>query len=379
MKYIAYKLLFCIGLVMQITACTNEESIITPTNNEMSIHVSIQEKNANTRAGVDTTEILDIEKIHRYDIFMYNHAADTLCKYIGADLETADVSFTVNFLSEAAFQDDLDVYVVVNDYTWKNKTDISDSFRTSASLKALTFSGNQNYIGTESNKKDKSSMTVFSGYKKESGAYEPFIMSTATTHNFQENSTLSVKLKRTYAKVILAFITSLTAAEDPDLISLKYLSIKRFANIADVARIFSTSGTGYTPATSTYAYTDASVFSRQFNNLDLTQITGNSNVYDTFLEGANCLRVFPHAPASKSQATALDISFGVGAVAGNDVTKVFHRNILIGDSTQNYRIDPNTAYIVTITTNKTDDDITVSTKVAPWNMVYAELPVTPLP
>lgn len=369
-KYNIYKFLFCIGLALFTTSCINEESFI-PEDNQMSIHVSIKEGNAVTRASaIDSTEVLDIEKIHRYDIFMYNHETDAFCKHVGETLSTPKIEFTAKFFGEPTFSEDLDVYVVVN-MAWKDKGDFSTI--TVDSLKSLAFEGKQNITGT------KTDMTAFNGYKSGTDIYEPFIMSAATSvpHNFKTTPKLELELKRTYAKVVFVFTTNLSATDDPDWVGLKSMSIKQYKNIADTAKVFpDLSTTGFTPRTSDYTYTDAAIFSHDFN-IDLTTADGKSNVYDTFLETTNKLRIFPHSAADAKGATALDISFGVGPVGDNKVTKVFNRRILIGTG-PDYRIEPNTAYIVTIKTSKTDDEILVTTKVAPWNMVYADIPAEPL-
>lgn len=368
-RSIIYKFLFFIGLAVFATSCINEENVL-PEDNQMSIHVSIKDRNMVTRASaIDSTEVLDIEKIHRYDIFMYNHDTKAFCKHVGDTLSTPGKEFTAKFFSEPTFSEDLDVYVVVNNMAWESDF----STITVDNLKSLTFEGKQNITGT------KDSMTAFNGYKKGTDTYEPFIMSavTSTPHNFVTNPKLELELKRTYAKVVFVFTTNLSAVDDPNWVGLKSMSIKKYENIADTAKVFPGLITGFTPKTSIYKYTEETKFNHHFN-IDLTATDGKKNVFDTFLTTTNKLRIFPHSSTNASGATALDISFGVGPVSDDSkVEKIFNRRILIGTG-DNYRIEPNTAYIITIQTSKTDDEILVTTKVAPWNMVYADIPAEPV-
>lgn len=370
-KFVIYKTLYSIALVLCFLSCSNEEDI-APVDNSLSIHVSIKGQNALTRSD-NPTEILDIEKIKRYDIFMYNSIADTLSKHIGKDMDGTESSFEATFNSEATFKEMQKVFVVINSSKWKDASLEELKKITPDSLENMRFVSSQHYEGSQN------AMTAFNGYKSTTGN-EPFIMTAKANHNFYSNNTLSVDLKRTYAKVILVFTTNLTAA-DTEWIGLKEMTIKGFNCIPDTVRLFSdgTTSASFMPETKSYTYAENCEDKRTFANLNLfTTGSTKANIFDIFQNtDDNRLRIFPHAPVAIDKATSIDLSFALGPVEGTTITKTFHRRIIIGDEKDKYRIDPNTAYIVTIQTSKTDQDIKVATKVAPWNLVYADFPVTP--
>lgn len=371
-KFIIYKTLYSIALVLCFLSCSNEEEIV-PVNNSLSIHVSIKGQNALTRSD-NLAEILDIEKIKRYDIFMYNSIADTLSKHIGKDMDGTESSFEATFDSEATFKETQKVFVVVNSSKWKDASLEDLKKITPDSLENMMFKSSQHYEGTQD------AMTAFKGYQIADKENEPFIMTAKANHNFYSERTLNVNLKRTYAKVILVFTSSLTAA-DTEWIGLKEMTIKGFNCIPDSVRLFGgeTTSTDFIPGTKSYTYARGFEDKYSFDKLNLLTVKDTkANVFDTFQDTLSYrLRVFPHAPRTLAETTSIHISFALGPVEGTAITKTFNRNIIIGDEAAQYRIDPNTAYIVTIQTSKTDGDIKVTTKVAPWNLVYADFPVTP--
>lgn len=374
-RFIKYSIFYSLGLVLTLAACTNEEDI-TQVNNSLSIHVSVKGQNSLTRSD-NLAEVLDIEKIKRYDIFMYNSLADTLSKYIGKDMDGTQSSFVATFNSEATFKELQKVYVVVNSSKWKDASLEDLKKITPDSLENIMFRSPQHFKGSQN------AMTEFNGYRisteeSDENINEPFIMTAKTSHNFSSSNSLDVNLKRTYAKVILVFTTNLTE-DDTDWIGLKEMTIKGFNCIPDTVRLFDEETIStIAPETKSYTYVSTSEDKRLFDKLNLLNVSDSkANVFDTFQKGTNRLRVFPHTPGTRDKATSINISFALGPVDGTTITKTFHRSIIIGDENNGYTIAPNTVYIVTIQTSKTDDDIKVTTKVAPWNLIYADFPVTP--
>lgn len=371
-RFIKYNIFYSLGLVLALTACTNEEEI-TLVDKPFSIHVSVKGQNSLTRSD-NLAEVLGIEKIKRYDIFMYNSVGDSLSKYIGKDLKDAQSSFVEPFDSEATFKDPQNVYVVVNSSMWKHAS-LEDLKKIKPdSLENIMFRSSQHYEGAQD------AMTAFKGYQIADKENEPFIMTAKANHNFYSERTLNVNLKRTYAKVILVFTSSLTAA-DTEWIGLKEMTIKGFNCIPDSVRLFGgeTTSTDFIPGTKNYTYAKGFEDKHSFDMLNLLTVKDTkANVFDTFQDTLSYrLRIFPHAPRTLAEATSIHISFALGPVEGTAITKTFNRDIIIGDEAAQYRIDPNTAYIVTIQTSKTDGDIKVTTKVAPWNLIYADFPVSP--
>ena len=99
--------------------------------------------------------------------------------------------------------------------------------------------------------------------------------------------------------------------------------------------------------------------------------------FDTFERENLALRIFPHTPTSEANRTGLDLSFCVGAAGKNEITKKFNCYVEIGTAEEGYRIDANSAYVVTIRYGKTDVSITTHTDAVPWYVVGIEEKVYP--
>lgn len=367
---IIYKSICYLGIFLSFMSCSNEDSGIPIIDNRMSIHVSIKDQSSLTRS-LDPTEILPIEKIQRYDIFMFPHTENdtTVSMHLGPDATyTADTEFTRYFDSDGSIKDPQDVFVIINQIGWDTLDEEDFMKFRKDSLKSLAVYCRQNYTGGIG------SMTAFNGYKNNDG-HEPFIMSASKeSHNFEIQRTLSLSLERTYARVLFQFTTALESDKDEEWHCLKSVYINGFNNIPDTAYVF-----GQKLPSKLYSYTYASGKAYPFN-VDLTgKDAGKNTLFDTFQDGWGQLRVFPHSPGNswKEEATSIDLTFELGPIGDTSVTSTFRRSLLVGNPEDKYSIKPNTAYLITIETNKTDNDIKVNTQVVPWNLVSADFPITP--
>lgn len=358
----------CCLIVSLFTSCiSNEEGVECPRN--IAIHVSVDGKDVMTRAS----DLLDIEKIKSYDIFIYDSSSDTDApvKHIGKSNLQGQEQFTEEFLAGTDYLTAKDVYVVVN-YDWNGKTPEEIEVLTKTELEAIQLDCKQNFTGT-----DAAHMTEFGGYKNTgTSEYEPFVMSRRVTgHDFRTTPTLNMELKRTYAKVVLQILSSLPEGEDNTAWkSLKSVSVNRVNNVATQTRLFKETGSGYTPTAQSFEWLAGKEYEKTLNDVD---VSTTGYVFDTFPEDNLRLRIFPHAPADAGARTSLGLGFKVGPAGSETVTKEFHRNIEIGDKDNGYRIDPNTAYVITVRYGKTDSSVSVTYEVVPWYLIYFDDEVTP--
>lgn len=347
-----------------ISSCVNDEGGIDCGNpGKITLHVSVQDKKIQSRAS----DLITMEGIKRYDTFIYDTANGNLIDYKGQKNLTALDEFTAEFISGANYLTTKDVFVVVNNSNWDSNTEEQMKAITRNELEALEIDCNQNYSGTMT------AMTDFGGYKKNAAEYEPFIMSVSSkAHDFQTTPKLELQLKRTYAKVILNIISSLPDGDDnADWVSLKNISVKRINNVPAKTVLFEETGTGYHPTTNSYGWNTE--FNKAGNDADLK--TGY--VFDTFTEDNIKLRIFPQEAVAEAYRTSIEVGFGVGPAGKDRITKEFFRKIEIGKIDENYRIDPNCAYVITIRYGKTDSSLSVSTKVVPWYIVNFDSGVYP--
>ena len=361
---------FAALIVLLLAACINESESSGTCPKSYNIRVSVRSGNELTRAS----DLIAEEKIKRYDIFIYEPGTTgTLVKYFGetslADVETV----SVNFESNSDFTTDKDIYVVVNNADWDSKDEGYMKSISKADLQAYVLVCQQNMTEVGG------LLTDFGGYKKSATENEPFVMSSSkTNYNFStdaSHATLNMELKRTYAKVILKFKTDLTEANDAAWIDFKTIRVRAINNIPSTARLFSESGTGYTPTRKSYVYEDGSEYELSSINADLTK---GAYTFDAFASDRLALRLFPHDPSGIADAaTSLLIDFEVGGVGDVNITRTFKRLIQIGDVANDYRVDPNYAYIITIVYGKTTNSIAVSCKVVPWNLISVEEDVDP--
>lgn len=365
-------------ILLFLAACSNEtETPEVELPKTYNIRVSVRSGNELTRA---TSDLIEQEKIRRYDIFIYEPGdGGALVKYIGSKSSSGLNEISENFPSSIDFTTPKDIYVVVNNPAWDEKDETYMKNITKSSLKDTVFTCVQ-HADYDSAKPD--SITAFNGYKKDENNNEPFVMSTfVTNYNFSSTgqSTLNLLLKRTYAKVILKFKTSLDATEDADWIGLKELSINRICNIADTTSLFMENGAGYKlKRKKNYNYVKGREYKLTGMNVNISG--GNTFPFDTFAADCLALRLFPHDPSEDvdNQATCLYVDFAVGPVGkDNVITKRFQRRINIGDENKNFQIDPNYAYIITISYGKTTNSITTNCRVVPWNLLYVENEVEP--
>lgn len=355
-------------LFLSLISCTNE-SDVHEGNRDISIQVTIKEKNVQSKAA---TDVPDVEKIKRYDIFIYDSAKGSLTAYKGKTENDAEISnsFTETFPAQSEDYDTTeDVYIVVNNEEWNGNTEEEMKQITRSEIEAITLSCTQHYTGTAS------ALTDFSGYKKDPTGNEPFVMSVCKkAHDFRAKSTLNLQLKRTYAKVILTFLSVLPdEAANANWQCLKSITVKKIANVPEGTALFPDLITGYTPTLATYAWDASSEYNKDGSDTDL--ISGYA--FDTFERDNLALRIFPHTPASEADRTSLDLSFSVGAAGKKEITKEFNCHVEIGTEAEGYRIDPNSAYVVTIRYGKTDASITTSTDAVPWYVVGIDTPVYP--
>lgn len=365
-------------ILLFLAACSNEtETPEVELPKTYSIRVSVRSGNELTRA---TSDLIEQEKIRRYDIFIYEPGdGGALVKYIGSKSSSGLNEISEKFPSSIDFTTPKDIYVVVNNPAWDEKDETYMKNVTKSSLKDTVFTCVQ-HADYDATKPD--SITAFNGYKKDESDNEPFVMSTfVTNYNFSSigQSTLNLLLKRTYAKVILKFKTSLDATEDADWIGLKELSVNRICNIPETTSLFMENGAGCKQLQrKSYNYVKGREYKLTGMNFDLSG--GKTFPFDTFAANCLALRLFPHDPSDDvdNQATCLFVDFAVGPVGKdkeNVITKRFQRRINIGN--KKFQIDPNYAYIITISYGKTTNSITTNCRVVPWNLLYVENEVEP--
>lgn len=349
-------------VMLFLTSCVNDHDDGTCTPAKIAVHVSVQEKYTQNRAS----DLLAIEKIKRYDIFIYDSSTGNLIDYKGKYTPIDSNDFSEDFLAGSDYLTTKDVYVVVNYDGWNGYTEEQMKGIAKVDLEAMEMACIQNYTG------ELNAMTGFTGYENASGN-ESFVMSACVKrHNFQTTPTLNMNLKRAYAKVILKVMSSLPEGEDnTDWISLKSVSIKRISNVAKETRMFLETGDGYKPEKANYVWNDE--YEKSGDDADLR--TGYE--FDTFQETTIKLRIFPHTPTGESERTSIGFGFKVGPAGKDIITKDFFRTIEIGSADTGYRIDPNYAYIVTIRYGKTDSSVSVDCQVTPWNYIYFDEEVTP--
>lgn len=357
------KLSCIILLTFIMSACINDKDIVQEQLESYTINVSVRTGDKLTRAS----DLIEQEKIKRYDIFIYDKDGEKVVKYLSGTNTGGVEEISASFESSDDFSTDKDIFVIVNNFAWNGNDKPTMEAITKTSLKATELICNQNITGTPG------AMTAFGGYKKNSSDNEPFVMSVSQTgYNFRTGGAkLGLTLKRTYAKVILKFSTTLTANQDADWIDLKTIRVREINNVAKTARLFSDDGNNYTPKLESYIYQEGSEYELSAINADLTK---GSYTIEPFASDRLALRFFPHDPSAdvNSKATSLLIDFEVGPVGSPRVTNRFKRLIKIGDETKDYQIDPNYAYIITIGYGKTTNSITTDCQVVPWNLLSWE-------
>lgn len=350
-------------LILFLSACITDKDIVQEQPEKYTINVSVRSGEELTRAS----DLIEQEKIKRYDIFIYDKDGEKVVKYLSGTNTSGVEEISASFESSDDFSTDKDIFVIVNNFAWIGNDKSTMEAITKTSLKATELICNQNITGTPD------AMTAFDGYKKNSSDNEPFVMSASQTgYNFRTGGAkLGLTLKRTYAKVILKFSTTLTADLDADWIDLKTIRVREINNVAKTARLFSDDGNNYTPILESYIYQEGSEYELSAINADLTK---GSYSIEPFASDRLALRLFPHDPSAdvNSKATSLLIDFEVGPVGSPRVTNRFKRLIKIGDETKGYQIDPNYAYIITIGYGKTTNSITTDCQVVPWNLLYWE-------
>jgi hypothetical protein len=363
-------------VTLLFAACSNEtETPGVDIPKTCSIRISVRSGNELTRAF--TSGLIEQEKIKRYDIFIYEPGdAGELVKYIGKTDTTGQDEISEDFESSTDFTTPKDIYVVVNNAAWDSNDETAMKAIAKSSLKntVLTCKQHANYNATND------SITAFNGYKKDATANEPFVMSTfVTNYNFSSagQSTLNLVLKRTYAKALLTFKTSLDATEDADWIELKKISVSQIRNIPETTKLFMEDGNEYKPQRNSYNYVKGGEYN--LANIGANLSGGNTYPFDAFAADRLALRLFPHDPSGdiNNEATCLFVDFAVGPISNNVITKRFQRRINIGDAANNYQIDPNYAYIITISYGKTTNSIMTNCRIIPWNLLYAESEVEP--
>lgn len=354
----------CVALLtILFSACSNETDLDEQSSTKQyTINVSIR---SGEQRATRASDLIEQEKIKRYDIFIYDKTGENIVKYL-TDTNTSGLEeFSAKFESTSEFTTDKDVFVVVNNLAWEGKTNAEMEAITKTQLKAMELSCIQNIEGTSGD------MTAFNGYKKSSSENEPFVMSAISEgYNFSApgKSKLQLELKRSYAKVILMFTTTLGGADDDkDWIDLKTIRVRAINHVPTVARLFCADGSGYTPTLESYIYKEGSEYTLSSINADLTK---SSYGFNSFSSNILALRLFPQDPSGdiNNHSTSLLLDFEVGAVGSPKITNNFKRLIKIGDEKNGYRIDPNFAYIITLTYGKTTNSITTDYRVVPWNL-----------
>lgn len=360
----------CVALLaLVLSACSNETEIPEipqPSPERYTINVSVRSGEQHTRA---TSDLIEQEKIKRYDIFIYNKDGEKVIKYLSGTNSAGLSKISTDFESTSDFTSDKDVFVVVNNFVWDGNDNATMEAITKTQLKAMEITCSQNIRGTSD------AMTAFKGYKKNDSENEPFVMSASRAgYNFSSAgmSKLELELKRTYAKVLLKFTTTLgNADDDKDWIDLKTIRVRAINQVPKTARLFSENGIGYTPQLESYIYKEDSIYNLSSINADLTK---GFFGFDSFAADILALRIFPQDPSGdvNNKSTSLLIDFEVGAVGLPKITKNFKRLIKIGDGAKGYQIDPNYAYVITISYGKTTNSITTDCQVVPWNLLYWE-------
>lgn len=362
--------LISVLIVLLFASCINESDTSNGCPQSYSIRVSVRSGNNQTRASDLSPE----EKIKRYDIFIYEPGpTGGLIQYFGDSGLTGKDMVEVKFEGNPDFTTDKDIFAVVNNADWETKTDAEMKEITKADLLAYELACKQNVTSAGGE------ITDFAGYKKSAKENEPFVMSASQTgYNFStdaSHATLTMELKRTYAKVILKFKTTLTKTDDADWVDLKTIRVRAINNVPDSAKLYCDSGADCTFTCQSYVFKDGDEYELPSINADLTQ---GDYTFDTFASNHLALRLFPHAPSKDVDArTSLLIDFEVGGVGDAHITRTFKRLIPIGDMKNGYQIDPNYAYIITIAYGKTTNSITATCKVVPWNLISVEEEVDP--
>ncbi len=360
--------LITVLIILLLASCINESDTSNGCPQSYSIRISVRSDNNQTRAS----DLIPEEKIKRYDIFIYESATGRLIQYFGKSGLTGEDRVKVKFEGNPDFTTDKDIFAVVNNADWETKTDAEMKDITKADLLAYELACKQNVTDAGGE------VTDFAGYKKSATENEPFVMSASRTgYNFStdaSHATLSMELKRTYAKVILRFKTDLTQATDADWIDLKTIRVRAINNVPNTAKLYCESGTGCTFTCQNYVFKDGDEYELSSINADLTQ---EDYTLDTFASDRLALRLFPHDPVNVDARTSLLIDFEVGGVGDTHITRTFKGLIPIGDKDNGYQIDPNYAYIITIAYGKTTNSITATCKVVPWNLISVEEEVDP--
>ncbi|MGZ2609373.1 hypothetical protein [uncultured Bacteroides sp.] len=367
-------------MLLFFAACSNEtETPGVELPKTYNIRVSVRSGNELTRT-ITASDLIAQEKIKRFDIFIYEPGdAGSLVKYIGGTSDAGYNDITASFESSTDFTTPKDIYVVVNNAAWSTNGATAMKAISKATLKNAVLDCVQN---AEYDAIKTDSIIAFNGYKKDTTKMnnEPFVMSTfKTDYNFSSagNSTLELVLKRTYAKAILTFKTNLDATEDADWIELKELTVSRICNIPKTTKLFMETGNGYEPQHESYNY--VSVKGDSLTNINANLSGGKTYPLDTFAPDRLALRLFPHDVSADvdNQATCLFVDFAVGPTGSTEITKRFKRRINIGDAGNNFQIDPNYAYVITISYGKTTNSITTNCRIIPWNLLYFEDEVEP--
>ncbi|WP_320889078.1 hypothetical protein [Bacteroides sp.] len=368
-------------MLLFFAACSNEtETPGVELPKTYNIRVSVRSGNELTRATTES-DLIAQEKIKRFDIFIYETGDNgALVKYIGRTSDSGLDDISAPFESSTDFMTPKDVYVVVNNAAWSTNDATAMKAISKATLKntVLDCVQNADYHAIETD-----SITAFNGYKKDAMKMnnEPFVMSAfRTNYNFSVagQSTLELVLKRTYAKAVLTFKTDLDATEDADWIELKEISVSRIWNIPETTRLFMEDGGNYKPQRKSYNYMKGNEYS--ISNINANLSGGKTYPFDTFSADGLALRLFPHDVSEDvdNQATCLFVDFAVGPTNNStEITKRFQRRINIGDANNNYQIDPNYAYVITISYGKTTNSITTDCRIVPWNLLYFENEVEP--
>lgn len=349
-------------------SCLSEETLECEKEQEITIRVSVKDKDVQTRGS----DLIAVETIKRYDIFIYNSSGGQLIDYFGAEELSLSDGFTENFPSTIDYQTPKDVFVVVNYDGWNDYTPDQMKAISRDNLKALEMACTQNYKGPSS------AMTSFSGYQKEKTGdvtiNEPFVMSVSKTDfNFSSapGMKLDLSLERTYAKIILKIVADLPDGEDnTDWLSLKTLSVKHVSGMPVKARMFP--GAAFVPDRESYAWNTNHIYTKPGNDADLKA----GYVFDTFLEANLKLRMFPHTPTQKTERTSIGLGFSVGPKGNDKITKEFYRDIEVGEK-DTYEIKANSAYIITVHYGKTNSSMHITTDVVPWYIVHFEDEVYP--
>ena len=159
----------CVALITFIlSSCSNETEVMEqPSSEQYTINVSVRSGVQHTRES----ELSQQEKIKRYDIFIYDTEGEDIVKYFSKTDATGLDCISHSFESTADFSSDKDVFVIVNNFAWRDNTAEQMEAITKAQLKAMEIRCEQNIEGLPD------AMTKFNGYKKSDSENEPFVMS----------------------------------------------------------------------------------------------------------------------------------------------------------------------------------------------------------